>query len=287
MKRCSKCGEEKSLDMFSKDKNRSDGLYTYCKECSRKDSKKYYDANAEKIKANSRKWCLIYKTKNEVAETKYCPKCQTIKEASYFDKDKSQKTGLCGWCRECRKIKWLDNIDENLGKKRLGYKKHREKNLAYAHQYTKDNKDIIAEKHREYMKRPDVKSAVRNYCKNRRDTDPMLRLNNATRSAIHHSLRGNKKGLHWETLVDFTIDQLKGHLEKLFKPGMTWENYGKDGWEIDHKTPLAAHNFSSHDQLDFKRAWALDNLQPLWASENRAKNDKIDRPFQPALALAV
>lgn len=47
MKTCRKCGETKSLDAFSKDKIKKDGLKTRCKLC----VKAYHEANKEKIKA--------------------------------------------------------------------------------------------------------------------------------------------------------------------------------------------------------------------------------------------
>ena len=45
-KKCTKCGEVKSLSAFSKDKGKKDGLFTQCNEC----RKAYRKANAEKIK---------------------------------------------------------------------------------------------------------------------------------------------------------------------------------------------------------------------------------------------
>jgi hypothetical protein len=119
------------------------------------------------------------------------------------------------------------------------------------------------------------------------NAEPMIRLNASMRAAIYHSIKHNKAGNTWQSLVGFSLSQLKAHIEKQFLPGMTWENYGKDGWEIDHRIPLVAHNFSSFDQLDFQRAWSLKNLRPLWASENRSKSDKIEIPFQPSLAIKV
>lgn len=288
MKRCSKCGETKDLNSFYKDKNRGDGLYTYCKECSSMDRKAYYESNKGRLQAAARDWHRTNASRVAVVvETKHCPKCDTTKSASEFDKDRSQLTGLRNWCKECRKEKWDENRAQNLITKRARYKKYRDKNLAYARKYTSENKEIINQKQREYKRKPEVRQAIRIYWKNRRDTDPMLRLNNATRAAIYHSLQGNKKGMHWEDVVGFSLEELKRHLEKQFKPGMSWENYGDGGWEIDHKTPLAAHNFSSPDQLDFKRAWNLKNLRPMWAPDNRSKSDKLEKPFQPALAIAV
>jgi len=84
-------------------------------------------------------------------------------------------------------------------------------------------------------------------------------------------------------LVGFTIKELKKHLEKQFAEGMSWKNYGD--WEIDHIIPLSAHNFSDVNHIDFKRAWSLDNLQPMWKIENLQKSNKLEQSFQPSLAI--
>jgi hypothetical protein len=67
-----------------------------------------------------------------------------------------------------------------------------------------------------------------------------------------------------------TAHEACDHLESLFKDGMTWENYGRGGWEIDHVIPLAMFNLQDED--DRKRAFHYTNIQPLWAEENRKKN---------------
>jgi len=46
-------------------------------------------------------------------------------------------------------------------------------------------------------------------------------------------------------------------------------------------------NFSSPDDLDFKRCWDLKNLRPMWGTDNIKKGAKLSKPFQPALAIAV
>jgi hypothetical protein len=66
---------------------------------------------------------------------------------------------------------------------------------------------------------------------------------------------------------------------------MSWENYGKYTWHIDHITPVAAFNYDNPECLDFKKCWALSNLQPLEAKKNHSKKDKIVSPFQPSLLL--
>jgi hypothetical protein len=111
------------------------------------------------------------------------------------------------------------------------------------------------------------------------------RINDAFSSAMYRALREAKSGRHWEDLVGYTLEQLKAHIEKQFKPGMSWDNYGKFTWHIDHKIPVAAFNFDSPECLDFKKCWALSNLQPLEAKKNHSKKDKVSKPFQPSLAL--
>ncbi len=64
------------------------------------------------------------------------------------------------------------------------------------------------------------------------------------------------------------------HIESMFKPGMSWVNYGS--WHIDHIKPLALFDLSNND--DVKAAFALSNLQPIWALENLRKNKRYLEP---------
>lgn len=56
MKRCSKCKKRKPKSAFYKNKNSLDGLYSYCKECTKNIGHKQYEANSERIKKRSRRW---------------------------------------------------------------------------------------------------------------------------------------------------------------------------------------------------------------------------------------
>lgn len=56
MKQCSKCKEWKDESDFHKDKNRKSKLRSWCKECRKKASKKYQEANKEKIAEQKRKY---------------------------------------------------------------------------------------------------------------------------------------------------------------------------------------------------------------------------------------
>jgi hypothetical protein len=66
-------------------------------------------------------------------------------------------------------------------------------------------------------------------------------------------------------MTGLPLFDLRAHLERQFKPGMSWFNYGFRGWHIDHIKPLAA--FAPGDAAAFH----YTNLQPLWMAENLKK----------------
>ena len=74
--------------------------------------------------------------------------------------------------------------------------------------------------------------------------------------------------------------ELRAHLESKWQPGMTWENYGsQDGWVIDHIVPLKyfKDNFDLANDLEVqKKAFGIQNLQPLWWLENAKKSAKLN-----------
>jgi hypothetical protein len=89
---------------------------------------------------------------------------------------------------------------------------------------------------------------------------------------VWYALHNNKGGHTWEDIVGYTLTDLQQHLESLFQPGMSWDNYGE--WHVDHIHPKSSFTFTSRDDPEFRKCWALDNLQPLWAADNLAKGAK-------------
>lgn len=114
-----------------------------------------------------------------------------------------------------------------------------------------------------------------------------IRLHCNVSSAIRRSLKGERKGNGWENLVGYTKQDLMIHLESLFIDGMSWNNYGRKGWVIDHIIPKSAFCFRKPTDIDFKRCWELNNLQPMWFNENSKKNNFMDKPFQPSLPITI
>jgi len=121
--------------------------------------------------------------------------------------------------------------------------------------------------------------------KQRYATDLMYRLNITISTAIRASLHTNnlsKNNRHWESLVGYTLQELKLHLEQQFDSYMNWENHGSY-WHLDHIIPLASLTFNSVEDENFKLLWSLGNLQPLFGPENLSKKNKILVKFYPLL----
>jgi len=131
----------------------------------------------------------------------------------------------------------------------------------------------VQKKHRQT---PNYKAAQKKYQSRMRATSPDYCLNESMRGGMNKSLKGNKRSRAWSSLVDYTLQELSEHLESQFTEGMTWDNHGINGWHIDHIRPISSFSFTSPDDDEFKQCWALSNLQPLWAHDNRRKGSKYD-----------
>ena len=81
-----------------------------------------------------------------------------------------------------------------------------------------------------------------------------------------------------ESIVSFlgcSIPDFIIHIEGLFLPGMTWDNYGFYGWHFDHIKPLSEFNVASEEELIKMSHYT--NLQPLWAEDNFKKSNKYEQ----------
>lgn len=153
---------------------------------------------------------------------------------------------------------------------------------AYAAKYNAENKDKNKRRNRKWrLANPEKVKAIG--LKHR--STPSAKIHNAVRAAVHYSLtKGTKAGRKTFDLLNYGVEELRTHLEERFTDGMSWENYGKEGWEIDHIFPLSSFKIETPECPDFRRAWALSNLQPLWGEENRSKNCHFGHPSQGGLS---
>lgn len=86
------------------------------------------------------------------------------------------------------------------------------------------------------------------------------------------STSGGKGGRSWKSLVGYSVEELRRHVELQFLPGMNWEN--RSEWHLDHIVPLSSFKYSTADDDEFRAAWAITNLRPLWGRDNVRKNAK-------------
>lgn len=70
---------------------------------------------------------------------------------------------------------------------------------------------------------------------------------------MRNALRGkqSKGGRAWASILGYTVDDLKLHLERQFKGKMNWSNLEK--WDIDHIIPLSEFSFSSCNDDAFQK----------------------------------
>jgi hypothetical protein len=111
------------------------------------------------------------------------------------------------------------------------------------------------------------------------------------KARIKHSLYFKKYQsvsiLNWEKIVGYTIKEAVKHLESTMPKGYSWQDVLEGKVHIDHIIPIYAWNFTSMDHPDFKRCWALENLQLLPDKVHWKKSHVIPRPFQPSLKIKV
>ena len=204
---------------------------------------------------------------------KRCYKCGIKKPLTEFYQNKLRSDGVnsaCGICACKTSKKWrLKNKGKLREQRQRKYRENPDKHRMESKRWADKNPNKVTAQKRRYREE--------------KSKDITWKLNDNMSSNIRSSLKRNKGGNHWESLVGYTVDDLKKHIEKLFVDGMSWEN--REDWHIDHVIPKSVFNFENPEHIDFKRCWALDNLQPMWAKENYSKGAKLNKPFQPSLPM--
>jgi len=177
-----------------------------------------------------------------------------------FDHNEYMKEYNKKWCKE--------NPEKRRAITKRYRETHRKERLEYQKQYRRNNPKLRSQWQSHKLK-IDIKYGI----------------NRRMAIAMWHSLKGNKSGRHWEDLVGYTLKDLFRRLKKTMPEGYIWDDFLKGELHIDHIIPISAFNFIKAEHTDFKKCWGLSNLRLLPAKENRIKYNKLDKPFQPALAI--
>ena len=226
--------------------------------------------------------------------------------------------------KEYHKQWYIDNKEKHNERSKQYYIDNKEKRKEYTKQHYKDNKEKLNEQgkqwrennpeynkqyyidNKEYNKqyRIDHKKEIKEYDKQYRINNPeklrkrynewakekykidlRYNLNNKMRTATRLSLQNNKAGRHWETLVGYTLTDLKKQLDKTMLEGYCWNDLLTGKLHIDHIIPIRAFTFKNPEQIEFKQCWSLYNLRLLPAKENIIKSDNITNPILLGLLL--
>lgn len=99
------------------------------------------------------------------------------------------------------------------------------------------------------------------------------------RGRVWELLSREAKSASTTQLIGCASDVLKKHLEEMFKPGMTWANYGST-WHVDHVRPLAWYGNRFHDPTAQREAFNWQNLQPMFGWENRSKGARYEGEYR-------
>lgn len=115
------------------------------------------------------------------------------------------------------------------------------------------------------------RARVNEYMKHLRKTNPKVKVRFNVSRLVRERIKNRKNGVFVH--FGYTTDQLMNHLQSMFVDGMNWGNYGKV-WHIDHIKPDKLFKYESVEDEDFKKCWALSNLQPLFKADNLRKGSK-------------
>ena len=240
-------------------------------------NKRYYQNNKEKLLQNHKQWAVqnkdhlgeynkTYREDNKLEITQY--------KNNYRATHKEQANQIQKRYYQNNKEKVLENNKKSYQKNKQRYKTSKKE---YSKKYNLIHKQEIRKKYRERIQK-----------------DISLKLRTNLSRSINYYLKkflSSKNGNSIVNFLPFTIEELKNHLESLFlhsdnltpdgQVWMSWNNWGKyryetwdDNdhstwvWHIDHIIPQSDLPYTSMEDKNFKKCWALENLRPLRADIN-------------------
>ena len=200
-------------------------------------------------------------------QQKTCIHCNESKSIDCFSKACKNKDGYNGKCKLCiqkyqasyrvnnqektkegQKNWYLRNQHKKKNKTKQYKLNHKEKTKEYNKQYKINNKDKINKWNKNY--KPSLNSKI------------SIAIRNRVRAAIKYN--NSKKSESTHKLLGCTIEFFKEYIESKFTKGMSWKNYGNNGWHFDHVR--CCHSFNLSDSQQQKICFHYTNYQPLWAT---------------------
>jgi len=263
-KKCTKCGEVKSLDEFSNDKSKKDGKQSRCKDC----VKLYAKINKEHIKKRQQEYRKInlekmikWREKNKENIINYSKKYRKENKESIKEYNKKYRKENRESIKK-REQKYREKNKEIIKEKSKIYEKNRDK------EKRRKAKKIYREKNRERLR-----EYSNNWSREKLKTDSLFKLRSSIRTNIGNSLI--KRGY---TKENKTYNMLKCDYNFF----MEWINgiasnghqYGFGDLHLDHVIPISLAE--TEDELYLLNHYS--NFQLLSADENLSKGNRYVNP---------
>lgn len=196
--------------------------------------------------------------------THQCKVCKRNLKVCCFIKNKTYRLGISNQCKDCK--------------------------AQYDRYYREKFKDILRAKRRDYRilnrdiinakQRSPERLHKRRLWRKEKMKNPRYalkeKLNSRIRTSINQHLKGIKNRRNWSSILGYSWDDLKQHLEKKFSVGMSWKKFLDGEIHIDHIRPIDSFDFKSVKDENFRKCWDLSNLQPLWKEDNLLKGNKYN-----------
>lgn len=199
-----------------------------------------------------------------------CNNCKISKPIEAFRPMKTNRDGIALVCRKCvnAQSRNLRHAKERAGNALI--KEHKKNGLS-----KKDFESIEDyDNHIENLRREGIEKFIKEKpIKNVKKTIQWKRAT-SLRSQLRLLVRNLKPSKRVIEIVGCNHIELKQYLESKFMPDMSWDNYGKHGWHIDHIKPCKSFDLTKEEQI--RECFNFRNLQPLWAKENWSKGFKHD-----------
>ncbi len=166
------------------------------------------------------------------------------------------------WHRLNRREERKKNPEKTRKLLRESYHRHKEQRQQDSRkQYAKMMLDPVL--HAEHLRKRRASIA------HREATDLNFKLARRIKGRVKQAFYGNYKKSSALPLLGCSIPEFRKHLESLWTEGMTWENYGSKGWEIDHIRPCKSFDLTDPEQQ--KLCFHYSNTRPMWGLKNRMK----------------
>jgi hypothetical protein len=152
----------------------------------------------------------------------------------------------------------------------------REKRRLHSKEYWSKNKREIYERWKGKWQTEEGRQWFSRYYRQKRENDPEWVIAKRLRDRLRFALVAQRAD-KTESAIDLlgcSLSDARQHIESLFIDGMTWDNYGNDGWHIDHLRPCNSFVLEEHGHQQVCFNWR--NLQPLWGADNQSKSDAYE-----------